>query len=132
MEAGFSQRRFFFGGKANHQAREDVRPLIEGGFRRGGALAASGGEHILLTYTLPEPETIREIEFELVLSNDYLVEVTSNLQEPFFLPVAQARGNVTDGSNQTVIRFDYGLPTAPRGSRLTLEVTDVLGLPTVG
>ena len=81
----------FFRRQGQPLAREDVRPLIEGGFRRGGALAAGGGEHILLTYTLPEPETIREIEFELVLSNDYLVEVTSNLQEPFFLPVAQAR-----------------------------------------
>ena len=127
----FSEK-VFFRRQGQPQAREDVRPLIEGGFRRGGALAASGGEHILLTYTLPEPETIREIEFELVLSNDYLVEVTSNLQEPFFLPVAQARGNVTDGSNQTVIRFDYGLPTAHEVAGLTLEVTDVLGFRLLG
>ena len=114
------------------RAREDVRPLVQGGLRRGGGLAADGGETLELTYTLPEPENIRKIEFELVVSNDYVIEVTSNLQEPFYLPVAQARGNVTDGSNQTVVRFDYGLPTAHEVAGLTLELKDILGVRMTG
>jgi hypothetical protein len=128
----FSERILFRRDGQSEQQEEDVRPLIDGGFRRGGALAADGGETILLTYTIPEPENVRDIEFELVLSNDYLVEATSNLQEPFFLPVARARGDVSDGSNQKVIRFQYGLPTAHEVAGVSLEVIDILGFRLTG
>ena len=61
-------------------------------------------------------QDIREIEFELAVANDYRIEVTSNLQvngqdEPVFLLVERAHGNVSDGSNLRFVRFDYGLPT---------------------
>ena len=127
----FSEK-IFIKREGQPKGQEDVRPLVHGGLRRGGALAADGGEAIQLTYTLPEPENIRDIELELVVSNDYLVEMSSNLQEPHFLPVARARGNVTDGSNQTEIRFDYGLPTAHEVTGVTLQVQDLLGLRMTG
>ena len=52
----------------------------------------------------------------MVLANDYLVEVSSNRQtvgeNMVFLRVTSAPGNVKDSSNQRVVSFDYGLPTA--------------------
>ena len=32
--------------------------------------------------------------------------------ETVFLPVKRSNGNISDGSNQQVVRFQYGLPTA--------------------
>ena len=80
-------------------------------------MVADGAEQIVLTYAFTQPELIRKLVFELVLANDYLVEVTSNLQtdfsdQPVYLPVAKSARNVQDGSNQRLVRFDYGLPTA--------------------
>ena len=98
-------------------------------WRRGGVIEANGAETIELTYNIlrdfrPQPgddagktfQEIRDIKFELVLANDYRIETTSNLQtnnqgEPVFLVVERAHGNVSDGSNQRFVRFDYGLPT---------------------
>ncbi|MDA0711705.1 MAG: hypothetical protein O3B73_16015, partial [bacterium] len=107
-------------------------PLIEGGLPVRGALAANGVETITLTYTIPDPELKRKIAFQLVLANDYRVEVTSNLQtntigEPVFLPVTKAAGNVDDGSNQKLIRFTYGLPTGNEIIGFTLQIQDVKG-----
>ena len=111
----------------------DIVPLVEGGTPRRGALVADGAEQIVLTYAFAQPELIRKLVFELVLANDYLVEVTSNLQtdfsdQPVYLPVAKSARNVQDGSNQRLVRFDYGLPTANEIYGLTLEVQDVAGL----
>ena len=66
------------------------------------------------------------------MANDYAVEVTSNMQvnntgEPVFLPVARAEKNIKDGSNQRVVRFSYGLPTANEVAGLTLEIDDLFG-----
>jgi hypothetical protein len=122
----------------------EVKALVDGGVRRRGLLEASGSDVAVLTYDierdlLPGVEDkitdfkeIHKIEVELVLANDYVVEVTSNLQtnntgEPVFLPVARARGNIKDGSNQGVLRFRYGLPTANEVVGLTAEVTEVRG-----
>jgi len=116
------------------------RALVEGGFQRRGYLAADGSEEILLrfdfddiTYTGPDPSQIERVTIELVLANDYRVEMASDRQRDaslrsVFLPVARARGNVKDGSNQRVLAFDYGLPTANQIVGFTLELTDLAGL----
>ncbi|NKB68695.1 MAG: hypothetical protein GKR89_16650 [Candidatus Latescibacteria bacterium] len=115
------------------------RALVEGGFQRAGFLAADGGQEIILrfdlddfTYTGPDPSQIERMTIELVLANDYRVEVSSNRQTdvgggPVFLPVARAQGNVHDGSNQRVLAFDYGLPTANQIVGFTLELVDLDG-----
>ena len=116
------------------------RPQVEGGFQRRGYLAADGNEVILLrydfldfTYRGPDPTDVSRVEIELVVANDYLIEAASNAQVDAggsapFLQVARARGNVMDGSNQRVLRFDYGLPTANQIVGFTLELNDLAGL----
>ena len=116
------------------------RPLTEGGFQQGGFLAADGFEVITLTYdfldrtyTGPDPSEIRRVQLEMVVANDYLVEIASDRQVDFrlsrvFLQVARAAGNVKDSSNQRVLAFDYGLPTANQIAGMTLELTDLAGL----
>ncbi len=120
----------------------NIRPLIEGGIQEEGVLKARGTDEILLTYDIrndfqPTLETssfrdAKKIEFELILANDYRVEVTSNKQVnslggPVFLPVAQAEDNTTDGSNQRFLRFAYGLPTANEVIGVDFNVTNILG-----
>jgi hypothetical protein len=128
---------------------------VRGGARRDGVLVAEGrGEAaaILLEYVfsdedpavadlesiLPDADLVNNISrvrFHLELSNDYHVEVTSNRQtdnsrageQPQYLTVARARGNVQDNSNQGTVSFDYGLPTATQVFGLTLEVDDLAG-----
>ena len=113
------------------------RPLIEGGFQRRGFLAADGSEEIKLRFDLldpaysgPAPNAISRIGLELVVANDYLIEVSSDLQSDLFLrqvfiPVFRADGNVKDSSNQRVLAFDYGLPTANQIVGFTFELTDL-------
>ena len=115
------------------------RPLVEGGFQRRGFLAADGREEIRLRYDLqnrsytgPDPSEIQRIQVELVLANDYLVEMSSDRQTDFqerVVPLAMARapGNVKDSSNQRVLALDYGLPTANQIAGFTVEVTDLEG-----
>jgi len=125
---------------------------IQGGILREGARAADGTEQILLTYRLADNEetedrieglagiigdteivnNIKRVKFRLILLNDYKVEVTSNQQtnnegQPVFLTVAEAPGNVRDGSNRKEIVFDYGLPTANQIFGFTVEARDVMG-----
>ncbi len=111
----------------------------EGGFQRVGYLAADGDEQIFLTYDFtsprylgPDPSVIKKVSFELVISNDYRVEMTSDRQtnadgQPVFLMVKRAAGNIQDNSNQTILRFDYGLPTANTIYGFTLETMDLMG-----
>ncbi|MBI2505010.1 MAG: hypothetical protein HYW07_17465 [Candidatus Latescibacteria bacterium] len=122
----------------------EVEPLIEGGVLRQGLVEASGGNAVTLTYDIENNfragvedqiadfKEIHKIEVGLVVANDYRIEVASNLQtnstgEPAFLTVARAPGNITDGSNQRFIRFQYGLPTANELRGLTFEVMEVKG-----
>jgi hypothetical protein len=117
-------------------------PLRSGGTIREGVRTADGVEQIELRYELEQlnallddrdaVNSIRDLRFRLVLVNDYRVEVTSNQQtnfedQPVFLLVAQAPGNVRDGSNKKEVVFNYGLPTATRILGLTLEARDLLG-----
>ena len=102
-------------------------PRIEGGRARAGALIADGSETILLEYDFAALDyegvrsaTLRRAAVELVVADDYRVEMASNLQtdgerrdpQIVFLPFARSPGNVQDHSNSQVLRLDYGLPTA--------------------
>ncbi|MEW6749452.1 MAG: hypothetical protein AB1505_00555 [Candidatus Latescibacterota bacterium] len=114
-------------------------PTRQGGLQRVGYLAADGDEQITLTYDFTDPaymgpdrSVIRKVAFELVISNDYRVEATSDRQtnaesQPVFLLVDRAAGNIQDNSNQRVLRFEYGLPTSNAVYGLTVEAMDVGG-----
>ena len=126
----------------------DFHPSVQGGFRREGFLSADGNEVIVLVYDLegpqyrnsfgPQPEQIRNIEFLVLLANDYRIDVTSNRQlnsngQPVLLSegiperTIRADGNVQDGSNQRFIRVNYGLPVANEIFGVTVDITDVAG-----
>ncbi len=110
-----------------------VAPFVEGGVQQGGARMALEGQPILLQFRVPAPETVRRIDFELVVANDYRVDMTSNRQlniegRPVFLPVSRAQGNVQDNTNRRLLRFAYGLPTATRIASLSGELADFWGL----
>ena len=123
--------------------QEGMVPLVEGGIREDGVLKAKGGDPILLTYDVrndfpPTAETqsfkdIRKLEFELILANDYFVEVGSNKQinrlgKVVYLPVFQADDNISDGSNQRFLRFEYGLPTGSEVLGVDFEILSLGGL----
>ena len=110
----------------------DVTPTIEGGRQREGFLEALEEAPILLRFPVPDPLVVQKVRFDLVLSNDYRVEVTSNLQtninnQPIFLPVTRAKDNVRDNTNQRVVSFSYGVPSANQIASINFEVEDVLG-----
>lgn len=114
-------------------------PIRQGGFQRVGFLAADGNERITLTYDFadaaylgPDRSVIKDIAFELVISNDYRVEVTSDRQtnsnlQPVFLLAERAEGNIRDNSNQQLLRFRYGLPTSNVIYGFTIEGSEVFG-----
>ena len=117
-------------------------PIIEGGFPQEGFISADGNEQIRLRYdfnrsdyllTAPQDKTqIRKVQFDLVLGNDYKVQVTSNRQtgrneDPVFLLMARAEGNVKDNTNLGVVSFEYGLPTATSIFGFTAEFNDIKG-----
>ena len=122
----------------------EIVPSPRGGVRRAGVIEANGADALELTYNISRDfrqrpddqittfQEIRKIEFELVIANDYKVDITSNLQvnaqgEPVFLTIERAHGNVSDGSNQRFIRFEYGLPTGKDILGLSFDVDDVKG-----
>ena len=135
----FSERIFL-----NGVEHPEIVPTVRGGFRRSGLLEADGAESIELTYNIISDfavqlgedavsfQDVREIEFELVIANDYKIEVTSNLQinsqdEPVFLLVERTHGNVRDGSNMSFVRFKYGLPTGKDILGVNFDVEDFQG-----
>ena len=68
----------------------------------------------------------------MAVANDYRIEVTSNLQvngqdEPVFLLVERAHGNISDGSNLRFVRFDYGLPTGRDIIGFNFDIDDAGG-----
>ena len=117
------------------------RPVIEGGFSKEGFLSADGVERITIRYDFsersyagPDPQEIVDVNFELVLANDYKVSVLSDRQTAGFtgnelhpLLVARADGNVKDTSNQRVLSFDYGLPTSNQIFSMHLRAPDLMG-----
>ena len=83
-------------------------------------------------YAGPDPTTIERVSFELVISNDYKVEITSDRQtnrdsQPVFLLIERADDNIRDNSNQRLLKFDYGLPTAQYHPRRYLRGQQGLG-----
>ena len=119
-------------------------PAPQGGFQRLGFWEASGSEQIELvydfsvgTYTGPDRSEIRRVTIELVVANDYRIETTSDRQfdrnlASVYLLAARADGNVKDGSNLTVLKIPYGLPTATEIFGFTLEATRLLGFDLYG
>ena len=77
------------------------RPLIEGGFQREGYLAADGNEQIVISYDFndrsyagPDLADIARVTVELVVANDYRIEVASDQQgciSLFYGPRATSR-----------------------------------------
>ena len=121
----------------------EITPIVRGGIRTGGSLEARGVDNIELIYDIrnsfrptekvPTYQEASKIEFELILANDYRVAVTSNVQtdrlgDPVFLPVAQAEGEISDGSNQQFLRFEYGLPTGSDIIGVDFEILSLDGL----
>ncbi len=126
-------------------------PARDGGVLRDGFPVADGSERMILRYNLEalagarvlevegEPmlspttvDSLAQVRFELVLANDYRIEVTSNRQtnieaQPVFLTVEKAPDNVKDTSNRRTVSFDYGLPTANQIAGVTVEVRELWG-----
>jgi len=128
-------------------------PVITGGFPREGFLAADGEEQIVINYDFtdlayigPRPTEIVDIQFDLVVANDYKIQVWSDRQigrgglpsppltsldlaqaGAVLFDVRSAVGNVTDNSNQQRVVFDYGLPSANMVFGFTVEVLQLLG-----
>ena len=117
-------------------------PQRQGGAIIEGVRTANGTEQITLRYDLNDLavvlddrdaiNNIRDLRFRLVLVNDYRIEITSNQQtnsegQPVFLLMAQAEGNIRDGSNKREVVFNYGLPTANQILGFTVEGRDFLG-----
>ena len=130
-------------------------PTIEGGVVRDGFRVAEGrGEdgRILIEYVFSDEnpdvpdleelipdaglvESIHAVRLRMILSNDYKVEMTSDVQTdndprgatPQFRTVARAEGNVKDNSNRRTVVFDYGLPTATQVFGATLQADDIAG-----
>ncbi|MCY3735423.1 MAG: hypothetical protein OXG13_03420 [Gemmatimonadaceae bacterium] len=128
-------------------------PVVSGGFHHEGFQSADGDEKIVISYDLndisytgPRPGTITRITFELVVANDYRIQVWSDRQTglrptpnlplsgedidelaPALFEVARAAGNVSDNSNQTRLVFEYGLPTANMVYGFTVDVKEVMG-----
>ena len=144
--------------------REDIRqramvtdpaawPVVSGGFHHEGFQSADGDEKIVISYdftdiayTGPRPNTITKITFDLVVANDYRIQIWSDRQTglrpmpnlplsgedidelaPALFEVARAEGNVPDNSNQTRLVFEYGLPTANMVYGFTVDVKEVMG-----
>ena len=127
----------------------DIRfePVVSGGTPREGFLTAAGNNEIRLTWDFTDPafagraradrSEIAKVEFHLTLANDYQIWMTSDRQTgrggaPVLLMVERAEGNVSDGSNLRVVRFQYGLPTATHLVGSTLKVSDLWGLDLYG
>ena len=128
-------------------------PVITGGFPQEGFLAADGEEQIVINYDFtdlayigPRPTEIVDIQFDLVVANDYKIQVWSDRQVgrgslpgtpltgadlaqsgAVLFDVRSAEGNVTDNSNQQRVVFDYGLPSANMVFGFTMEVQQFMG-----
>ena len=129
-------------------------PVVSGGAPKEGALAADGDEKIVINYdfadiayTGPRPSDIVAVQFDLVLANDYKVQVWSDRQtgtralpvlpltgqdieeqSPALFDILSAKGNVQDNSNQQRVVFDYGLPSSRLIYGFTLDAADIKGV----
>ena len=121
----------------------EITATVRGGIRQGGNIEAKGDDDVELIYDIrnafrPTEEVqttqdARKLEFGLIIANDYRVEITSNMQtdrlgDQVFLAVAQAQDEITDGSNQRFLRFEYGLPTGHEVLGIDFKVMNLAGL----
>ena len=131
----FYSEQLFVDGKPSR-----LKAIVRGGIPEAGFLLAYGDSPIELKYVFNDPKLlydfeyreVKKISFNLVLANDYRVDITSDLQtnvdiQPIFLLVTRAEGNVKDNSNQRNVRFDYGLPTGNDIYGFNIEVQDLMG-----
>jgi hypothetical protein len=93
-------------------------PVIAGGFVQQGFLSADGTEQISLLYDFASAdflnrangakEEIKKVEFELVLGNDYRIEVLifDLMGETALVGTAGASGNIMDNTNVAIIRIE--------------------------
>ena len=126
-------------------------PARDGGVLRDGFPVADGDESMVLRYNLETlaaervlsidgqpwaaptaPDSIAAVRFDLVVANDYRIDITSDRQtnvesQPVFTLVERSPGNVRDTSNRRTVRIDYGLPTANQIAGVTLEVKELWG-----
>jgi len=128
-------------------------PVVTGGFPQEGFLSADGTEKIVINYDFtdlayigPRPTEIVDIQFDLVVANDYKIQIWSDRQigrgtlpntpitgadldqsGAVLFDVRSAAGNVTDNSNQQRVVFDYGLPSANMVFGFTMEVLQLMG-----
>ena len=157
-EVRIVSRDFDTGKETSFSLQQVVRPgsewpVIFGGFRRPGFLAADGPERIIVNYDFndpayigPDPTTIVGVDFDYVVANDFKIELWSDRQtgqravpaapltgevidnsQPAFVVLRRAEGNVQDISNLQRVTFDYGLPTANLIGGFTVEGVDVVG-----
>jgi hypothetical protein len=128
-------------------------PVVTGGFPQEGFLAADGEEKIVINYDFtdlayigPRPTEIVDIKFDVVVANDYKIQIWSDRQigrgslpnppltggdleqsGAVLFDIRSAAGNVKDNSNQRRIVFDYGLPSANMIFGVTMEVFSLMG-----
>lgn len=99
----------------------DFLPIVEGGFRREGYIAADGREIVAIQYRFGGPEymaafgppvgDIARIDFYLLLANDYRIGV---FVDEVYEAVMRSPGNVKDGSNQAIVHI--AIADKPQGS----------------
>ena len=128
-------------------------PVVTGGFPQEGFLVADGDEKIVINYDFtdlsyigPRPTEIINVKFDLVVANDYKIQIWSDrhtsrgsLPNPpitgadlsqsgaVLFDIRSAPGNVSDNSNQQRVVFDYGLPSANMVFGLTMEMLNLMG-----
>lgn len=111
----------------------EIQPVLQGGRQRAGFIEATAHAPLLLRFRVPNPRNVKRVGFELVVSNDFRVDITSNVQtnihgQSVFLPVTRAKGNVRDNTNRQVVLFEYGLPSANQIASVNVKLHDVWGL----
>ena len=124
-----------------------LRPRVEGGRIRDGALVADGLDVVLLEYdlttldpTIVEAAAVEQVAVELAVANDYRIEMASNLQnngdrlnpETVFFTRSRAAGNVQDESNGRLVIVEYGLPTANELLGIDWNLVEWKGLSLMG
>ena len=110
--AKISNRRRLVNDDGTESSIWEYYPILEGGFRREGFLAADGQEIMTLSYQFDSPEylatlgpsvsEIEAVEFYLLLANDYRLDVSV---EGVWVATLGSPGNVQDGSNQAFIHI---------------------------
>ncbi|HIG53943.1 MAG TPA: hypothetical protein EYQ18_08160 [Candidatus Handelsmanbacteria bacterium] len=115
-EVRIVSRDFDTGKETSFSLQQVVRPgsewpVIFGGFRRPGFLAADGPERIIVNYDFndpayigPDPTTIVGVDFDYVVANDFKIELWSDRQTgQRAVPAARWAGEVIDNSKPAFV-----------------------------